>query len=90
MLKTFQDYWRLNSVILKGITDYPESVHHLYLDLFLLKIGTGIMQITRESGLGIGRVDIMAVYAVIRYPIEVNIFDSKPAKKQEAIEQMSR
>jgi hypothetical protein len=90
MLKVFQDYWRLNADIIKVITDYPEAIPHLYLDLFLRKIGNGSMQVTRESALGMGRVDIMVVYAGLRYPLEVKIFEPGPAKNKEAIEQISR
>jgi Holliday junction resolvase len=37
-----------------------------------------------------GRVDIMAVYAGVKYPIEVKIYSSEPAKKQKNIDQIRR
>jgi hypothetical protein len=75
LLKAFQEHWRENSGDLisssKGYTEYlPGIVLNAYLQRLL---NGGVEYLRREFALGTRRIDLLARYKGVAYPIELKI-----------------
>jgi hypothetical protein len=74
LLKAFQRYWRENSGSLADPNGYSEALAHLVLNAYLRRIlNGGVESLRREYALGKRRLDLLAQYKGVSYPIELKI-----------------
>jgi hypothetical protein len=79
LLREFADFWRENGEILTSREEYHESAPHLVFMGFLQRLVNGGGHISREYGVGRGRVDLL-----VRWPYTGP--DGRRAVQREAIE----
>jgi hypothetical protein len=74
LIKAFQEFWRENSGTLKDPNDYDEALALLVLNAFFQRLlNGGVELLRREYALGRQRLDIIAQYKGVAYPVEVKI-----------------
>jgi hypothetical protein len=74
LIKAFQEYWRENSGVLDDPNGYDEAVALLVLNAFLQRLlNGGVELLRREYALGRRRLDILARFKGVAYPVEVKI-----------------
>lgn len=79
LLREFADFWRENGEILTSRKEYHESAPHLVFMGFLQRLVNGGGYISREYGVGRGRIDLL-----VRWPYTDG--DGRRAAQREAIE----
>jgi hypothetical protein len=79
LLREFADFWRENGEILTSREEYHESAPHLVFMGFLQRLVNGGGHISREYGVGRGRVDLL-----VRWPYTGP--DGRRNAQREAIE----
>ena len=79
LLREFADFWRENGDILGNRQEYHESAPHLVFMGFLQRLVNGGGYISREYGIGRGRIDLL-----VRWPYHGA--DGRRAVQREAIE----
>ncbi len=87
LLQDFQKFWRENSEVWVERFDYKEAAPHLILMAFLQRVINGGAHLTREYGLGLGRLDICLEHNTNKYPIEIKVH-SRTNPTKEGLEQL--
>jgi hypothetical protein len=77
LLKAFQRFWRENSGVWEGQSDYTEAFPHLLLMAFLQRVLNGGGRIDREYAAGRGRMDLFIEYKEHGYIIEIKLIPAK-------------
>jgi hypothetical protein len=82
LLKSFQDYWAVNSDAMSNRISYKQCDAQFSLHGYLQRVFNGRVQMIKECATGGGRVDICAVFQDRRYPIELKMRSSGRSKAE--------
>jgi hypothetical protein len=82
LLQAFQRFWRENSGVWEGQSDYTEAFPHLLLMAFLQRVLNGGGCIDREYAAGRGRMDLFIEYKNNAYIIEIKLIHPKKGAKE--------
>jgi hypothetical protein len=82
LLQAFQRFWRENSGVWEGQSDYTEAFPHLLLMAFLQRVLNGGGRIDREYAAGRGRMDLFIEYKSNAYIIEIKLIHPKKGAKE--------
>jgi hypothetical protein len=82
LLQAFQRFWRENSDVWEGQSDYTEAFPHLLLMAYLQRVLNGGGRIDREYAAGRGRMDLYIEYKEHAYIIEIKLIHPKKGVKE--------
>jgi hypothetical protein len=80
LMLEFQDFWRWHADLWEERANYTEAFPHLLLMAFFQRVLNGGARLTREVGVGRGRIDMLIEWKEFRHVFEIKLVHPKRGK----------